>query len=92
MKKVHPEPQPNSIIVPSESSVIQLSFDIKGTINGEEYVFVSNKEGSNPKLPAPTENAPTFSASPFQSFKLYRKGNPAETLLFDVHFKVEKES
>lgn len=92
MKKVHPEPQPNSIIVPSESSVIQLSFDIKGTINGEEYVFVSNKEGSNPKLPAPTENAPTFSASPFQSFKLYRKGKPAETLLFDVHFKVEKES
>ena len=87
-----PQPQPNSIMLPDESSVIQLSFDIKGTINGEEHVFVSNKQGGNPKLPTPTVNLLVDTESPLQSFTLYRKGNPAEKLVFDVRFKVEKES
>ncbi|AIW88926.1 MULTISPECIES: thiol-activated cytolysin family protein [unclassified Treponema] len=87
-----PQPQPNSIMLPDESSVIQLSFDIKGTINGEEHVFVSNKQGGNPKLPTPTVNLLVDTESPLQSFTLYRKGNPAEKLVFDVRFTVEKES
>ena len=87
-----PQPQPNSIMLPDESSVIQLSFDIKGTINGEEHIFVSNKQGGNPKLPTPTVNLLVDTESPLQSFTLYRKGNPAEKLVFDVRFKVEKES
>jgi len=87
-----PQAQPGSIIVPNESSTVQLSFKIKGTINGEEYVFVSNAQGTNPKLPTPTVNLLVDTASPLQSFTLYRKGNPAEKLVFDVRFKVEKES
>ena len=87
-----PQPQPGSIIVPNESSAVQLSFKIKGTINGEEYVFVSNIQGDNPKLLTPANNAPPLSKSSLQQFTLYRKGNPAEKLVFDVRFKVEKES
>ena len=87
-----PQPQPNSIIVPNESSAVQLSFKIKGTINGEEHVFVSNIQGDNPKLLTPANNAPPLSKSSLQQFTLYRKGNPAEKLVFDVRFKVEKES
>lgn len=87
-----PQPQPGSIIVPNESSAVQLSFKIKGTINGEEYVFVSNAQGDNPLLLTPANNAPPLSKSSLQQFTLYRKGNPAEKLVFDVWFKVEKES
>lgn len=87
-----PQPQPGSIIVPNESSAVQLSFKIKGTINGEEHVFVSNIQGDNPKLLTPANNAPPLSKSSLQQFTLYRKGNPAEKLVFDVRFKVEKES
>lgn len=92
MKTVHPEAQTNSIIVPSESSVVQLSFDIKGDINGAEHIFVSDKQGNNPLLPTPTVNLLVDTESPLQSFTLYRKGNPAEKLVFDVWFTVEKES
>ncbi|EPF28998.1 tetanolysin O [Treponema medium] len=87
---VKPQAQPNSIIVPDESSVIQLSFDIKGEIGGGQQVFVRYPQGDSPKLPIRTVN--TFKKSPLQQFMLHREGYPTETLVFDVRFKVEKES
>ena len=89
MKDAQPQAQTDTIIVPNESSVVQLAFDIKGDISGVENIFVSDKQGNNPlqKSRAVSE----FKASPLQSFTLYRKGNPTDTLLFDIRFKVEKE-
>ena len=96
MKTLHPEAQTNSIIVPSESSVVQLSFNIKGEIitqgntNGVQQVFVSNEQGDNPMLLTPKASA--FRKSSLQYFTLYHKDNPNEKLVFDVRFTVEKES
>ena len=84
-----PQAQPNSIIVPDESSSVQLSFDIKGEINGVEQVFISDKQGNNPLQMS--RKVSEFERRPSQSFTLYRKGNPAETLLVDICFTVEKE-
>ena len=90
MKKVQPQAQTNNIIVLSESSVVQLSFNIKGYVNGVQQVFVSNEQGNNSMLLTP--KASELKKSSLQQFTLYRKGNPAEKLVFDVRFKVEKES
>ena len=88
-KDTKPGAQPDSIIVPNESSVIQLSFDIKGEIGGVQQVFVRYPPGDRPTLPIRTVS--TFKKSPLQQFMLHREGYPAETLVFDVQFKVEKE-
>ena len=88
-KDTKPGAQPDSIIVPNESSVIQLSFDIKGEIGGVQQVFVRYPQGDRPTLPIRTVS--TFKKSPLQQFMLHREGYPAETLVFDVQFKVEKE-
>ena len=89
MKDAQPQAQTDTIIVPNESSVVQLAFDIKGDISGVENIFVSDKQGNNPLQKSRTVSE--FKASPLQSFTLYRKGNPTDTLLFDIRFKVEKE-
>ena len=92
MKNVQPQAQTNSIIVPSESSVVQLAFDIKGARTGAQEAFVSSSQGNNPMLLTPKVSALTQTESPLQSFTLYHKDNPQETLVFDVRFKVEEES
>lgn len=91
MKNTAPQPQPNSIIVLNESSVIQLAFNIKGEMNGAaQQVFVADNQGDTPILLSPT--VATIMGSSLQTFTLYRKEYPADKLLFDVRFKVEKES
>ena len=91
-----PQGQSNSIIVPSESSVAQLAFNIAGEIiiNGNtssaQLVFVSDNQGSNPMLLSPT--AIEIKTQHAKTFKLYRKGKPNETLLIDVWFEADKES
>ena len=90
MKKVQPQAQTNNIIVLSESSVVQLSFNIKGYVNGVQQVFVSNEQGNNSMLLTP--KASELKKSSLQYFTLYHKDNPNETLVFDIRFKVEKES
>ena len=90
MKNVQPQAQTNSIIVPNDSSPVQLFFDIKGELkDAAQQLFVTDKWGDNPILPSRTVN--TFKESPFQSFKLYRKGKPNEILLIDVRFEIENE-
>ena len=89
-KNTKPQAQPDSIIVPDESSVIQLSFDIKGEIGGVQQVFVRYPQGDSPKQPIRTVS--TFKKSPLHQFMLHRKGYPNEKLVFDVQFEVEKES
>ena len=90
-----PQGQSNSIIVPSESSVAQLAFNIAGEIiiNGNtssaQLVFVSDNQGSNPMLLSPT--ALEIKTQHAKTFKLYRKGKPNETLLIDVWFEADKE-
>ena len=91
MKNTAPQPQPNSIIVLNESSVIQLAFNIKGEMNGAaQQVFVADNQGDTPILLSPT--VATIMGSSLQTFTLYRKEYPADKLLFDVRFEVEKES
>ena len=90
-----PQGQSNSIIVPGESSVAQLAFNITGEIiiNGNtssaQLVFVSDNQGSNPMLLSPTTHEIKTQHS--KTFTLYRKGKPDEKLLFDVWFDVEQE-
>ena len=89
MQNVKPQPQPKTIIVPNKSSAIQLAFNIKGEGTGVAHTFVSNSQGDNPMLSSRTVGS--FKESPFQTFTLYRKGKPNETLLIDVQFEVENE-
>ena len=89
-KDAKPQSPSNSIIVPNDSCTVQLSFDIRGEIGGVQQVFVSDKQGNNPLQMS--RKVSEFERRPSQSFMLYRKGNPNETLLFDVRFTVEKES
>ena len=92
----NPLGQSNSIIVPSESSVVQLSFNIKGEgvtqggTNGTQLAFVSDSQESNPIMLSPVVSK--LKTRHLQTFTLYRKGTPNEELLFDVWFDVEKES
>ena len=88
-KDTKPQLPSNSIIVPDESSVIQLFFDIRGEINGVSQVFVSDTKGNNPLLLTPKISE--LKTSPLRYITLYRKGQTSQTLLFDVRFKVEKE-
>ena len=88
-KDTKPQLPSNSIIVPNESSVIQLFFDIRGEINGVSQVFVSDTKGNNPLLLTPKISE--LKTSPLRYITLYRKGQTSQTLLFDVRFKVEKE-
>ena len=88
-KDTKPQLPSNSIIVPDESSVIQLFFDISGEINGVSQGFVSDTQGNNPLLLTPKVSV--LKTSPLRYITLYRKGQTSQTLLFDVRFKVEKE-
>ncbi len=89
-ENVEPQPQPNSIIVPDKSCAVQLSFDIKGEMDGVQQVFVRYPQGDRPQLSVRT--ADTLENSPLHQFMLHRKGYPNEKLVFDVQFEVEKES
>lgn len=88
-KDTKPQAQPDSIIVPDKSSVVQLSFDIRGEINGVKQVFVTGRQGDN-SLQL-NRRVSELETRPLQYITLYRKGKPNETLVFDVRFKVEKE-
>ena len=89
-----PQGQPDTIIILDKSSVVQLAFNIAGEVmtnepaTGAQLVFVSDRQGSNPLLrtPAVSELQPKR----LQTFTLYRKGTPNETLIFDVWFEVEE--
>ena len=63
---------------------------ILGNTNGVQQVFVRYPQGDRPQLSVRTVS--TFKNSPLQQFMLHREGYPNETLVFDVCFKVEKES
>lgn len=89
-ENVEPQPQPNSIIVPDKSCAVQLSFDIKGEMDGVQQVFVRYPQGDRPQLSVRT--ADILENSPLHQFMLHRKGYPNEKLVFDVQFEVEKES
>ena len=87
---VKPRAQPDSIIVPDKSCAVQLSFDIKGEMDGVQQVFVRYPQGDRPQLSVRT--ADILENSPLHQFMLHRKGYSNETLVFDIRFKVEKES
>ena len=89
-----PQGQPDTIIILDKSSVVQLAFNIAGEVmtnepaTGAQLVFVSDRQGSNPLLRTPAVSE--LQTKRLQTFTLYRKGTPNETLIFDVWFEVEE--
>ena len=90
MKNVKPQAQPDSIIVATDSLPVQLSFNIRGVLDGAQHLFITDNQKDNHIQLSRTVSE--LKTSPHQSFELHRQGVPTETLLFDVQFEVEKES
>ena len=90
MKNVKPQAQPDSIIVATDSLPVQLSFNIRGVLDGAQHLFITDNQKDNHIQLSRTVSE--LKTRPHQSFKLHRQGVPTETLLFDVQFEVEKES
>ena len=84
-----PQFQSNSIIVPSESAVPQLFFNIRGQITGQQYIFTTDKAGENPLIPVRTVSM--LKTNKWQVMNLYRKDDPNKRLEFDIEFNVVEE-